>query len=305
MRFRRVEIRSRCSRFWARNSSFTFKGQAVDVKRVGEELGVRYVMEGSVRRAGDRIRITAQLVDAATGSHVWADRYDRALEDIFDLQDEVTESVVGAIEPHLNRAEFQRIREKRPESLDAYDYTLRGLSLMNNLTPGDTAEALALFHQAIEADPDFALAYAALAESYSILALFSEVPIEKAERAVELSPGHAAAHYLRAEALLGLGRSEEAAASFSRARDLDLRTHRITGGLEAAFLRAMAGSGARWVDPRPVFQADLGVEQTERLFADHVHPTRTGHRELALLLRPSLRRALEPRSDRPGAPSPN
>ena len=143
----------------ARNSTFTFKGQAVDVKKVGRDLGVQYVMEGSVRRAGNRVRITAQLLDAATGTHVWAERFDRALVDIFDLQDEVTESVVGAIEPHLNRAEFERIREKRPESLDAYDYTLRGLSMMNNLTPGDAADALKLFRKAIEADPRYARAY--------------------------------------------------------------------------------------------------------------------------------------------------
>jgi TolB-like protein len=143
----------------ARNSSFTFKGQAVDVKDVGRDLGVRYVVEGSVRRAGDRVRITAQLFDATTGNNVWADRFDRALEDIFDLQDEVTECVVGAIEPHLNRAEFARIQLKRPENLDAYDFTLRGLSMMNNLTPGDTAEALKLFRRAIDADPGYARAY--------------------------------------------------------------------------------------------------------------------------------------------------
>jgi adenylate cyclase len=143
----------------ARNSSFTFKGQAVDVKKVGRDLGVRYVMEGSVRRAGNRVRITAQLLDATTGNHVWADRFDRALEEIFELQDEVTESVVGAIEPHLKRAEYERIREKRPESLDAYDYTLRGLFTMDKLTPEDTADALTLFRKAIEADSNYARAY--------------------------------------------------------------------------------------------------------------------------------------------------
>ena len=143
----------------ARNSTFTFKGQAVDVKKVGRDLGVQYVMEGSVRRAGNRVRITAQLLDAATGVHVWADRFDRALEDIFDLQDEVTESVVGAIEPHLVRAEFERIRGKRPDSLDAYDYTLRGLSMMNSLTLRDAANALKLFREAIKADSRYARAY--------------------------------------------------------------------------------------------------------------------------------------------------
>jgi len=143
----------------ARNSSFTYKGKAVDMKRVGRELGVRYVLEGSVRKAGNRVRVTAQLIEAASGNHVWADRYDGALDDIFDLQDEITASVVGAIEPQLLRAEVQRVRQKRPESLDTYDYTLRGLAHMNKLNPDDTAEGLRLFLKAIEVDPNYARAY--------------------------------------------------------------------------------------------------------------------------------------------------
>ena len=143
----------------ARNSSFTYKGKAVDMKRVGRELGVHYVLEGSVRKAGNRVRVTAQLIEAASGNHVWADRYDGALDDIFDLQDEITASVVGAIEPQLLRAEVQRIRQKRPESLDAYDYTLRGLAHMNKLNPDDTAEGLRLFLKAIEVDANYARAY--------------------------------------------------------------------------------------------------------------------------------------------------
>ncbi|MGO9686910.1 MAG: Fic family protein [Beijerinckiaceae bacterium] len=111
----------------ARNSSFTYKGRAVDVKQVGRELGVRYVLEGSVRKAANRVRITGQLVDAATGAHLWADRFDGALEDIFDLQDQVTASVVTAIAPKLERAEIERAKRKPTESLDAYDYYLRGL----------------------------------------------------------------------------------------------------------------------------------------------------------------------------------
>ncbi|MDX1527284.1 MAG: adenylate/guanylate cyclase domain-containing protein [Gammaproteobacteria bacterium] len=143
----------------ARNSTFTYKGKAVDVKRVGRELGVHYVIEGSVRKAGQRVRVTAQLLDAATGQHIWADRYDGALEDIFDLQDQITATVVGAIEPYLNRAEFERIKQKRPDSLDAYDLTLRGLQAMNELIPQSTANALKLFEKAIEADPNYARAY--------------------------------------------------------------------------------------------------------------------------------------------------
>ena len=110
----------------ARNSSFTYKGRAVDVKQVGRELGVRYVLEGSVRKAANRVRITGQLIDAATGAHLWADRFEGALEDIFDLQDQVTASVVGAIAPKLEQAEIERAKRKPTESLDAYDYYLRG-----------------------------------------------------------------------------------------------------------------------------------------------------------------------------------
>jgi len=111
----------------ARNSSFTYKGRAVDVKQVGRELGVRYVLEGSVRKAGERVRITAQLIDAATGAHLWAERFDGALADIFDLQDQVTASVAGAIRPELERAEAERARRKPTENLDAYDLYLRAL----------------------------------------------------------------------------------------------------------------------------------------------------------------------------------
>ena len=112
----------------ARNSSFTYKGRAVDVKQVGRELGVRYVLEGSVRKAANRVRITGQLIDASTGAHLWADRFDGGLEDIFDLQDQVTASVVGAIAPKLEQAEIERAKRKPTENLDAYDYYLRGMA---------------------------------------------------------------------------------------------------------------------------------------------------------------------------------
>jgi TolB-like protein len=111
----------------ARNSSFVYKGRAVDIKQVGRELGVRYVLEGSVRKSGDRIRIAAQLVEAQSGSHLWADRYDRSYSDIFDLQDEIAMSVIGAIEPNLRKLEIERVKRKRPENLGAYDLVLRAL----------------------------------------------------------------------------------------------------------------------------------------------------------------------------------
>ena len=143
----------------ARNSSFTYKGRAVDVKQVGRELGVRYVLEGSVRRAANRVRITAQLIDVSTGAHLWADRFDGSLEDIFDLQDQVTASVVGAIAPRLEQAEVERAKHKPTESLDAYDYFLRGIASLHSWTKESNDEALRLFNKAIELDSDFASAY--------------------------------------------------------------------------------------------------------------------------------------------------
>src|SRR5258707_160156 len=129
----------------ARNSSFTYKGKSVDVKHVARELGVRYVLEGSVRRDGQRIRIIGQLIDASTHAHLWADRFDGALEDIFDLQDQVTRSVVGAIAPKLEQAEIERAKRKPTESLDAYDYYLRGMESFHQNTQESVSEAMRLF----------------------------------------------------------------------------------------------------------------------------------------------------------------
>jgi TolB-like protein/tetratricopeptide (TPR) repeat protein len=154
---------SRISWFFviARNSSFTYKGKAVDVKQVGRELGVRYVLEGSVRKAGNRVRITGQLIDATTGGHIWADRFDSPLENVFDLQDRVTASVVGAIEPRLQRAEIERAGRKPTESLHAYDYFLRGMATSHAelFTKDTVAEARRLFVRAVELDPNYAAAY--------------------------------------------------------------------------------------------------------------------------------------------------
>jgi adenylate cyclase len=143
----------------ARNSSFTYKGRAVDIKLVGRELGVRYVLEGSVRKASNRVRITGQLVDATTGAHVWANRFDGALDDIFDLQDQVTASVVGAIEPRLQQAEIERAGRKPTESLDAYDYFLRGMASFHLFTRDSLLEARRLFQRATELDANYASAY--------------------------------------------------------------------------------------------------------------------------------------------------
>jgi adenylate cyclase len=151
----------------ARNPSFTYKGRAIDVKQVGRELGVRYVLEGGVRKAANRVRITAQLIDASTGAHLWADRFEGALEDIFDLQDRVTASVVGAIAPKLEQAEIERAKHKPTESLDAYDYYLRGLATLYPRTRELNDEALRLFYKAIELDPEFSSAYGMAAWCYA------------------------------------------------------------------------------------------------------------------------------------------
>ena len=147
----------------ARNSSFAYRGKAMDVRQIGRELGVRYVLEGSVRRSANRVRITAQLIDTGSGAHIWADHYDRALDDVFAVQDELTMSVVGVIEPTLRKAEIERARRKRPDSLDAYDLYLRALPLAFTAMPLDADKALALLDRAIELEPDYAAVHALIA----------------------------------------------------------------------------------------------------------------------------------------------
>src|SRR6266702_1789813 len=166
------EITTALSRFHelfviARNSSFTYKGRAVDVKQGGRELGVRYVLEGSVRKSANRVRITGQLIDASTGAHIWADRFDGAIEDIFDLQDQVTATVVGAIAPRMEQAEIERARCKPTANLDAYDYYLQGMASVYQATKHANGDALRMFYKAIELDPNFASAHGMAAWCYA------------------------------------------------------------------------------------------------------------------------------------------
>jgi adenylate cyclase len=143
----------------ARNSTFTYKNKAIDVKQIGRELGVRYALEGSVRKAAGTVRITGQLIDCATGAHLWADRFDGAFDNVFDLQDQVAASVVGAIEPRLRKAEIERATRKPTGNLDAYDYFLRGLSRFHLYTRQGNEDALKLFLKVIDLDPNYAAAY--------------------------------------------------------------------------------------------------------------------------------------------------
>ena len=152
----------------ARNSSFIYKGRAIDVKQVGHDLGIRYVLEGSVRKSGNRVRITAQLIEAQTGMHLWTERYDGLLDDIFAVQDEIAMSVIGAIEPGLQKIEIERVKRKRPESLDAYDLVLQALPFIYNMMPDGSAPAIPLLEKALKLEPDYAAAYAALAWCFHV-----------------------------------------------------------------------------------------------------------------------------------------
>jgi TolB-like protein/class 3 adenylate cyclase len=173
----------------ARNSSFTYKGKAVDIKQVGRDLGVRYVLEGSVRKAGSRVRITGQLIEANTGRHLWADKFDGALEDVFGLQDQVTSSVVGLIAPEVEKAEIERAIHKPTDRLDSYDFFLRGTALVNK---GQLREARAFFTRAVERDPEYGAAYAMAAWTFQFEQRTSGMPLAAEAHADALRLAHLA-----------------------------------------------------------------------------------------------------------------
>jgi adenylate cyclase len=217
----------------ARNSSFTYKGRAVNVKQIGHELGVRYVLEGSVRKAGSRVRITGQLVDASSGAHLWANRFDGELENIFELQDQVTASVVGVIAPKLEAAEIARATQKPTESLHAYDYHLRGMAKLHAVYGGSkdaVGEALKLFYRAIELDSEFASAHGMAAWCYVLRRNYGwakndvqeNVEIERlARRAARLAKEDPIALHTAGFALAHVGQLETGAALIDRALVLD------------------------------------------------------------------------------------
>jgi TolB-like protein len=220
---------SRCSGLFviARNSSFIYKGKAVDIRRVGQELGVGYVLEGSVRRGGQRLRISGQLIDATSGVHLWADRFDGDLNDVFELQDRITESVVAAIEPALRFAEMERRKHSRPNTLDAYDLLLRAYGLESQFTAESMAAALDCLDQALAIDPAYAPAMAAAAYCHAQRHFQGWVPrddshraegIRLAWRAVELAPGDAQVLWMAAFAVWTMAQQgrEASRALFSR-----------------------------------------------------------------------------------------
>ena len=179
----------------ARNTTFTYKGQAMDVQAVAKDLGVRYVLEGSVRKAGDKVRITAQLIDGETGTHLWAERYDRNLEDIFTVQDEVTEAIAGALAPEVSRAEIDRVRRKSPDNLNAWDIYRRGSYHQYRHNLEDFREAARLFREAIDMDPSASPPHCGLAWVLFLIGIsteFNEASFEESlaagRKAVELAP---------------------------------------------------------------------------------------------------------------------
>jgi len=214
----------------ARNSTFTYKGQAVDIKQVGVDLGVRYVLEGSVRKAGQRVRVTAQLIEAATGNHVWAERFDGQIEDIFELQDEITAKIVSALGPEMTMAEIERRRNRPRANYDAWDFYLQARPHHHAVTEADFNEAVALLNKSMAADPGFASAPALLGLCYVAAALHGWV--ERPRDAIAIARRHArdaiAMEPLNAlgHAALGMsyhfrGPMDEAAAAFERALELE------------------------------------------------------------------------------------
>ncbi|MGC1354979.1 MAG: adenylate/guanylate cyclase domain-containing protein [Xanthobacteraceae bacterium] len=234
----------------ARNSSFAYKGKSPDIRQVGRELGVRYVLEGSVRKAGDRIRITGQLIEAETGSHLWAERYDGDLEDVFDLQDKITETIVGIIEPNLRRAEIERARRKRPDNLGAYDLYLRALPHMASGMPEDANFGMGLLEKALNLDPDYAAAHAFLAWGFEMRVArggFDEVDkvagVRHGRAALVHGTDDAMALAIASIALLHLGHDFEAA-SGAIARALMLNGSCATALFFGAQMHAFSGDPA-------------------------------------------------------------
>src|SRR5262245_37259993 len=238
----------------ARNSSFAYKGQAIDLKRVSRELGVRYVLEGSVRKVGNRVRITAQLIDATTGSQLWADRHDGDLADIFSLQDEITRRVVAAIEPRLLEAEGSRSQSRSPEDLSAWDVVIQANFLFWRLTKLDGQAAIAILRQAVQRYPEYARAHSTLAFALLFSRQIGWISVEPqvkepaalAARATELDDSDPWAHLALGYVAYTRRHTEEAVEEFQRALDLNPNFAAAYGYLGCAL--AMDGQSDRAIE---------------------------------------------------------
>jgi TolB-like protein/Flp pilus assembly protein TadD len=243
---------SRCSGLFviARNSSFTYKGKAVDIRQVGRELGVHYVLEGSVRRGGDRLRINGQLIDAASGRHLWADRFDGGLSDVFDLQDRITESVVAAIEPTVQFAEIERHKSAQPSTLDAYEFLLRAYRLEHAFTAESTAAALACLDSALAIDPAYAPAMAMAAYCHALRHFqgwivpddaHSAQAVRLAWRAVELAPNDAQVLWMAAFAIWNMSKDRRESAPELFERSLLINPNSVMALTLAGWIEIMRG----------------------------------------------------------------
>jgi TolB-like protein/class 3 adenylate cyclase/Tfp pilus assembly protein PilF len=214
----------------ARNSAFTYKGGAIDVKRVGRELGVRYVLEGSVRRAGNRVRVTVQLIDTQSDHHVWAEQFDREMEDVFELQDDIVARIAATVGPEITQAEIERAQGKRPETFDAWDHYLQATAACHRMTKDDLEAAIGHLKKAIKIEPDFANAYALLALCHASIGMFGwtqpvrtafEAAQHCAEEAVRLTPSSPEANQALAFVLSATGQAERAIMVARRATELN------------------------------------------------------------------------------------
>ena len=214
----------------ARNSSFTYKGSAVDITQVAQDLGVRYVVEGSVRKAGDRVRITAQLIDATSGNHLCADRFDGSLDDVFDLQDQITEQIVVAVEPEILSHERDRARRKPPDSLDAWAFVQHGLAHYYRTTKDEHEEAIRLFREASALDPDFAMAYAYQGAIHWASLIYGRAEDRNetmaaarsaVERAISLDPNEPVARYFLGRLQVMSGEVEMAISEMKKAIEIN------------------------------------------------------------------------------------
>jgi adenylate cyclase len=238
----------------ARNTTFTYKGRAVDVKQVGRELGVRYVLEGSVRKAVDRVRVTGQLIDAETGAHVWAERYDRKADDIFALQDDITLSVVGTIEPSLRQVEIERVKRKRSDNLDAYDLVLQAQPDVYSRIPEQCAKALVLLERALALDPTYALAHAYAAECHH--SIFLRGGLQEEHRTASIRHAESAIAYGHDDAsalafagfVIGMDKHDRAAAFTAFEAALSVSPSSALTYILGSIILAFAGEAQRAVE---------------------------------------------------------
>jgi len=258
----------------ARNSTFTYKGKSISIPQVARELGANYIVEGSVRKAGRRVRVTAQLIDGATGHHVWAERYDRDFEDVFELQDDLTNRIAALVAPEVSRAELRRSAAKRTNDLDAWDHCLRGEALLAKYAAVDAEKARAHFKQAIALDPEYSDAYTGLARSYvwqvrfdptANMELGLKQAIDVVSRAIELDPESSRARFVLSTAYILRDEHDPALAEAHLAVDLNPN--------DPVVLHALGNKSDLAGDPEGIGRMEVAQQLNPRDPGIHVHRT--------------------------------